>query len=147
MIRSSVLLFVIFGLCLSCGPSKEEAEKLSRAREDSIRVATEKATTLRLTSISRLQDSIRQSEATIEAANNRLIVRRADLVASTDRLSTIKTYQFLRTAEQREQQIRDQMILIQNLEQEVKELAFRVEVERNRIMDFHSKIEALQKSL
>jgi hypothetical protein len=131
-------------MMMSCGPSKEEGAQLQKAREDSIRLATEKATALRLTSISVLKDSIAFRKTSIEGMASLLIVQKADLVASTDKLNIIRQPQFLRTSEERERQIRHQVIVIQNLEKKVQELAHRIESEKQQIANLRKRLSSLQ---
>ena len=50
---------------------------------------------------------------------NRLIALTGDLEAAKDKLGTIKEFQFLRTDAERQQQIKDQTVIIMSLENDL----------------------------
>jgi hypothetical protein len=108
-------------LLFSCGPSEEERARLQKSRED----------------------SINKSKSALEAATNLLIIKKADLVASSDKLNSIKQPQFLRTANEREQQIRNQVIVIQNLERDIKRLDNSIATEHRRISRLKNELVSL----
>jgi ABC-type Fe3+-citrate transport system substrate-binding protein len=134
------LLFLSSILLIACGPSKEE----QRAHEDSVRQATEKAMTDRFNKILELKDSIKSTETLVETLSNRLIVRRADLETFNDRLARIKGFQLLRTPEERESQIKTQVIEIEKLQNETISIARRIDVENRLLGDLKKKLTALQ---
>lgn len=127
-------------MILSCSPSKEERALAQKVREDSIRVAAERSAM----HIVALKDSIDNTLSSIEATENRLIVRKADLAAATDKLNVIKRPQFLRTPEEREQQVRTQMIVIQNLENDVIKLAYRLEKKKQLVTNLRTELANLK---
>lgn len=113
-----IITFIIL-ILFSCGPSREEREQAQRLREDSIRNSVVE----KFARIERLKDSLASAEISLRSASSRLIDTRAELEAARDKLVRIKQFQFLRTGDEREQQIKDQTIVIENLEMEVRRLA------------------------
>ena len=121
MQKSAFLLLAIITVS-SCGPSAEQKAKEAKLKQDSIVKAAEEAVRLRLERKHLLQDSIEVFELEIEATQNRMIVLTGDLEAARDKMTTIKGYQFLRSATEREEQIKNQSMVIQNLEIELNAL-------------------------
>lgn len=116
MNRSLVLCTLIL---ISCGPGAEERARLQKAREDSIRVATEHATKVRIEKKLALIEEIKQAEAQQEGQENRLSLLKADVEVQKDKLNTIKQPQFLRTPQERERAIKSQVLIIEQAEKEV----------------------------
>jgi len=139
IMRLFFLVLFILGLC-ACGPSRIELEKAQKAREDSIRNSVVE----KFATIAALKDSIKSAEAAFESNKSLLVIRRADLVASQDKLSRIRQPQFLRTPEEREQQIRNQMIVVQTLENEVRDLAVKIDHSEIDIKNLKQKLSQLQ---
>lgn len=129
-----VLSILITGLLFACGQSEQQRKALQQEREDSIRSATEKATRLRMEKIQSLKDLVLQTESEKEGLENRLSLLKAELEVAKDKLTTIKQYQFLRTPAEREEQVRAQALVIDQLEKGITtsldELARREEIIR-----------------
>lgn len=129
-----VLSILITGLLFACGQSEQQRKALQQEREDSIRSATEKATRLRMEKIQSLKDLVLQTESEKEGLDNRLSLLKAELEVAKDKLTTIKQYQFLRTPAEREEQVRAQALVIDQLEKGIAtsldELARREEIIR-----------------
>ena len=129
-----VLSILITGLLFACGQSEQQRKALQQEREDSIRSATEKATRLRMEKIQSLRDLLSQTEVEKEGLDNRLSLLKAELEVAKDKLTTIKQYQFLRTPAEREEQVRAQALVIDQLEKGIAtsldELAKREEIIR-----------------
>ncbi len=129
-----VLTILITGLLFACGQSEQQRKALKQEREDSIRSATEKATRLRMEKIQSLRDLLSQTESEKEGLENRLSLLKAELEVAKDKLTTIKQYQFLRTPAEREEQVRAQALVIDQLEKGITtsldELAKREEIIR-----------------
>lgn len=129
-----ILSILITGLLFACGQSEQQRKALQQEREDSIRSATEKATRLRMEKIQSLRDLLSQTEVEKEGMDNRLSLLKAELEVAKDKLTTIKQYQFLRTPAEREEQVRAQALVIDQLEKGITtsldELAKREEIIR-----------------
>lgn len=131
----TLIMISFLGLSIptACGPSAEERAKLQKAREDSIRVATENATKQRLEMKLALNDSIKNLESMKEALENRLTFLKGELEVAKDKMTSIKEVQFLRTPGEREQQIRSQALIIDQLEKEIEELPGKIQLTGNKI--------------
>ncbi len=127
------IVFLGLSILTACGPSAEEKARLQKAREDSIRVATENATRHKLEMKLALTDSIKNLEALKEGIENRLTYLKGELEVAKDKMTTIKQVQFLRTPDEREQQIRSQALTIDQLEKEIEELPNRIQQTINKI--------------
>jgi hypothetical protein len=110
---------IIVNANFSCNQNDRERQVAQKAREDSIRVATELATRLRIEKIQSLKDLLSQTESEQESLNNVLTTLKAELAVAKDKLTTIKQYQFLRTSSEREDQVRSQTLVIDQLEKDI----------------------------
>jgi hypothetical protein len=117
-----VFALIVVGLSFSCSPNAAQREAAQKAREDSIRSAIEKATRIRIEKIHSLKDLLSQTESDKEGLDNRLTILKAELEVSKDKLTTIKQYQFLRTSSEREDQVRNQILVVDQLEKEINTL-------------------------
>lgn len=135
----TLLLVCTLGL-LGCGPSKEEQEAGKRRLQDSL----QNVVVSKVARISLLKDSISYTLNFIERAKSRLVISNADLAASHDKLSQIKQPQFLRTLEEREEQVRNQTIVIQNLENEGKKLARQIDQAQSAVANLRTELSLLQ---
>lgn len=125
------ILFVSF--LFSCGPNAQEKAAMEKAKQDSIQKEIEKQAEAKAIQMKAREDSIRQADET--AANNAMAKQddlsqkkeelsnaKADLAAEQDKLSRIKEFQFGRTPTEREQQIRDQTKIIEDLKNNIEDL-------------------------
>jgi len=115
-------LFLILIVLFACGPRAEEKAKIQKAREDSIRFATENATKLRFEKKLALTEELKNAVLTKEKQENRLSYLKGELEVQKDKLTEIKQPQFLRTPGEREQQIRTQVMTIEQAEKDIKEI-------------------------
>jgi len=106
-LKLSFLFLLLIGLA-ACGPNAEEQAAIERHKMDSIATVTKQA-----------MEQKAQLEAEIEGASNRLIAFKADLEVAKSDMNRIQEFQFLRTGDERNQQIHDKSIEIQNLEKEI----------------------------
>jgi hypothetical protein len=116
------LILIPLLIFLACGPNAEERARIQKEREDSIRVATEQMTKVRFEKGLALKEDIRNVEAILEGQSNRLSFFKGELEVQKDKLNTIKQPQFLRTPAEKEQQIRAQVLVIEQAENEIKNL-------------------------
>ena len=114
------LLFVT--IISSCGQSEEEKAKLAnqqQAREDSIRQSTVDATKHTMENKLALQDSLKNTNSGIEIAKAKLAETKSELEVAKDKMNSVKEAQFLRTHSEREEQIKNQSLVIQGLEEKI----------------------------
>lgn len=115
-----LLIIILLSVSLTqCGPSERERAELQKAREDSIILATERATKLRIQQRSALISQSQTLEANIEGKQNLLSVLNADLVVQRDKLERVRQPQFLRTPQEREGQIRALVMTIEQTEKDI----------------------------
>ena len=129
---------------VSCN-TKTEQKQYNQQQLDSIVAAEKNKEKLRLQAI---QDSIAQQEklqqeilslrAQREGTENRLSVEIAKLEVEKDKLTTIKEPQFLRTQEEREEQIRKQSYLIQDIEKTIKNCNIMLDKIKTRLKEIDS---------
>jgi TolA-binding protein len=94
--------------CVSCGPSAEEKARAEKARLDSVENATKKAMEMKQTLESQLQEM-----------SNALTSAKADLDVANSDMNKIQEFHLLRTDSERDQQVHDQSIKIQNLQKDI----------------------------
>jgi len=104
----NILAFVIPVLLISCGPSAEEIARQQKHRDDSVAVATAN----RIEHKNKLTNQLKEFK-------QQLIKYKADLEAANDKMVQIKEFHFLRTGDEREQQIRQQSEYISHLEENI----------------------------
>jgi len=129
------ILPLILITLFACGPSAEEKAKIQKEREDSIRIATESATRLRLEKKLSLTEELKNAEATKEGQENQFTYLKGELEVQKDKLNSIKQVQFLRTPEEREQQIRQQVMTIEQAEKDITNLQDEIVKTGQRIND------------
>lgn len=103
----------------ACGPSEAEKQAAQIAHDDSVKRAAEDEAKLRYAEKEKLTNSIQQVSTEIEGAQNRLIALKSNLEVEKDQMNKIKEWQLGRTQGEREQQISQQSITIQNTENEI----------------------------
>jgi len=130
-------------ILISCGPSAEQKAVMQRAKEDSIRVAMRR----QVEKIQMLKDSLEDIGALKEGLENRLMVYKADLETANDKMSTIKEYQLLRSTAEREQQVRNQFLVIEELENEIKKLGEEMDKYHEASVRLRSELNELQSTL
>lgn len=107
-----LILPIVIVLIQSCGPSAAEQQQAQQLRDDSIRLATEQ----RMQAKHDLEMQIMSLTTEIANMKDELVKGNAELEVAIDRLARIKEWQFGRTPDERESQIREQSTVIQNLE-------------------------------
>lgn len=139
LVSVQVLTFLVW---LGCGNEKskmiEAAEQ--RAHDDSIRKATEELITMKLEKKQALNDSVNAYTQKLKELREKLRQDEIELEVQKDKLLQIKEFQWFRTKAEREQQIRDQMRLITDLEEEIQRL-------RNQILELEIKQENFRREL
>ena len=125
LLNNAIYILMMVYMLAACN-NRERAQAEQKQREDSIRIATENAVRQRLDRIQQLKDSLTSVEAEHDGFSNRLIIFKADLEAAQDKLGTIRQYQLLRTPNEREEQIRNQTIVIEQIEQEVEAISAKI---------------------
>ncbi|CAN5861435.1 hypothetical protein BH11BAC7_BH11BAC7_35190 [soil metagenome] len=122
--KSITATIVLTGMIFfnSCGPTAEEKMIAEKRKIDSITVVTEQATKIKIETKIAYEDSIQIANGQKEQFEQFLSEAKGDLAAAEDKLVTIKGFQFLRSASTRESQIRNQTIVIDNLEKQMRSL-------------------------
>jgi hypothetical protein len=138
------ILPIILITLFACGPSAEEKAKIQKHIEDSIRVATETATRLRIEKKYSLLEELKISESTKEGQENRLTYLKGELEVQKDKLNTIKQPQFLRTSEEREQLIRLQVVRIEQAEKNITSLRDEINKSAQRINNLKAELKNFQ---
>ncbi len=120
------MLFILFAFPYlpSCGPSAAEQAEVQKRRDDSIKTAVER----KYAAEAQLKDANKQ----LERLKDFFKSATASLEAETDRMSKIKEWQLGRTTNEREEQIKRQSILIQNIEENISKIRKKInEVDRH----------------
>lgn len=105
---SSLLVSLLIVTIISCGPSAQEKAAAEKVRMDSIADATKKA-----------MEAKQSLEVQLDKFNTDLMQTKADLDVAKNEMNKIQEFQFMRTADERQQQVHDQSIRIQTLEKNV----------------------------
>jgi len=136
---------------ISCGQSAEEKAAREKAVADSIAVvqkmkidsvakATEEATKHKIEMKLAIQDSIKNTTADMEIVKMQLANAKGDLEAASDQMGTIKQWQFGRSQDEREVQIKNQTMLIDNLENNIKDLQTSILTAEEKIKNFEADV-------
>lgn len=96
----TIACLLFFPLLICCGPSGKEKVQLRKS----------------------LTDAIANAETIREGDINRLTALQADLVIQKDKLNRAQQFQLLRTADQRESQIRSLIITVAETERQIQAL-------------------------
>jgi hypothetical protein len=132
-----MLIFV-----LSCGQSAEEKAAKEKARTDSIVKATEEATRNKIEMAQSLKDSISKGTNVLNMLEKRLVAEKADLEVAKDRLVKIKEFHFGRTAAEREQQIKNQIVAIDEIEKTIESLDSKITLVNQKIEQLKVELQA-----
>lgn len=123
-----------------CGPNQAEQAEMQKAREDSIVLATQRSTQLRMEKKLTITNQIQNLEAELDGKSLRLSVLKADLVVQRDKLNRVKQPQFLRTPQDRESQIRSAVLAIEQTEKSIATL-------ESEVMSASEKLTSLKQEL
>lgn len=113
-VKNIFLPSIILSFLTACGPSGAEKAKL----------------------VAVLEESIQTAQSQIEGLKNRLTYVHGELEAAQDKLLVIKQPQFLRTPDERERQIRDQIIRIERLENGVQDIKNKIGEKERKIWEW-----------
>jgi Skp family chaperone for outer membrane proteins len=136
LIMNKILVFVGFMILAACGESVEEKENTKKITEDSIQLVTEK----RLEVKYKLREELRDLESTKAQQETNLSRMRADLEVEYDRLNSVKQPKFLRPPHERENQIRNQVLRIEDTES-------RIAILQDKLIKTNSKISKIKQQL
>jgi predicted RNase H-like nuclease (RuvC/YqgF family) len=142
-----LFLFLLLGLTaiVACGPSKSDRliqEMQQRAHDDSVRKSAEEEMKKKLEMKAALTDSVSGIKDEISSMKEALGDLKAECEVQKDKLGKIKEFQFLRSRDEREAQIRDKVREIDDLENLILEIENKV-VNRQVQLDYF--ISELQK--
>lgn len=116
------LLLLIMISLVSCGPSSEERASILKAQ----------------------QVLIREAKGQKQAIENQISSLTAELAVQNDKLSSIQEFQFLRTTEEREQQIREQVLVINGIKKNIDELNTEISSITNQIVNLEIELTKYQ---
>lgn len=122
MKNRSLLILSISILFASCGPSAEEVAQQQRQHDDSVAAVTAQ----RVEQKNKLESKLKEFK-------EELVKNKAALEAAKDKMNQIKDFHFLRTSDEREQQVRQQSEYISKLEENVNILTQNISTVENNL--------------
>lgn len=132
-------MFTLLSLTLlsftSCGPSAAEQAAAEKQKMDSTVKATEEATKNKIETKLGLENSIKKATEEKEMLEAQLSDTKGELAAANDKLNSIKEFQFGRSQVEREQQIKDQTIYIDDLEKQITDIESKIAEAKESIRD------------
>ena len=105
-----LLSFFLFQIS-SCGPSAEERAQIQQQREDSIKNAIEHKYAI--------ENEFKESNQKLQNLRSQLENERANLEVENAKMNDLKGFKFLRTENEKEQQIKDQSLKIQSIQDNI----------------------------
>lgn len=90
-----------------------------------------------------MQDSLKRLRIQKDDYENQIVSYNATLEMEKDKMNRIKEFQLLRTSEERDQQIKDQSMLIQKIEKDINTLKNNLSITEEGILDAEKKITTL----
>jgi len=132
------LLPLIFG---ACGQSASEKAQLQIIHDDSVKNAVAQALQQKYATKEALKDSIQTLTPQLSAFSNRMELLKANLEVANDEMNKIKEFHFGRTDAEREAEIRDQSLKIQNIEREASELNNKLNQGKTQLAEYNSELE------
>lgn len=117
----------------SCGPNAEEKARIEQAKVDSIKSATEAEMKQKFAIKESLQNSLRIAEANVQTLNNNLAITKANLEVANDEMSKTKEFHMFRTDAEREQQIREASLKVQNIQASIADIEEAINTENMKI--------------
>lgn len=99
----------------SCGPSEAEQKRQQELHDAEIKKQAEEALRYKL----KLEGDITKESSNLNQQQEHLRTLEAELIVQQDRLERIKKPQFLRSRSEREDEIREQVLLIKDIEQSI----------------------------
>lgn len=112
-----------------CGPTAEEKAAIEKAKLDSVATVTRHNMETKIA----LQDSIKNWKEYHEQFKYKLSETKGELAAAEDRLTSIRGFEFLRSASEREQQIKTQTMFIDELQNRLTDLENAIQQSENNI--------------
>jgi hypothetical protein len=138
-----VTVFVIFFFS-ACGPSKEEQAAAEKEKMDSIVKVTEAAVKFKFEMRLSLLDSIKMVKSENKYLENQITEYKGNLAVAIDRMAAIKEFQFGRTPDEREQQIRNQTILIDRIQKHISNQENEILSKEERLLTFVAELKKYQ---
>lgn len=132
----AIVLSIIIAQLYSCGPSAAEVQQMQKHRDDSVKNAVER----KFTAESQLKD------ANVQLSNMQkaLEIAKANLEAETDRMGKIKEWQIGRSTDEREQQIKNQSLNIQNIQDNISAIQQKINQTEDRIVALKNELQKFQ---
>lgn len=117
-----VKLLLIAALIIGCGESAQQRAERERRHDDSVKAAAMAEAQQRYEHIQDLKSQIEGTKNRIGALKRSLQQAKAEMEVAVDKLSRIKEFHFGRAPSEREDQIRDQTLYIQQLGDQINSL-------------------------
>ena len=145
--KAFTILIMAIGIMsiLSCGPSAEEKAATEKAKADSLVLvektkmdSTAKATEQKIETKLALKDSVKKVMNDIEVMDYQLTDAKGELAAATDKLNSIKEFEIGRALADREKQIKNQTIIIDELEKKIEKLQNAIQQSEDQIKRFQT---------
>ncbi len=114
-IKAILLLFILS----SCGPSAEERAAIQQRHDDSVKNVAVRETQKKMENLQEIKDKLEGLNKRTVTYKSELANLKADLDVANDKLKHIKEFHMLRTDSDREQQIRNQDLVIQSIEENI----------------------------
>ena len=151
--KNIILFSILAGIILvGCSNSQQEKEKAQKATLDSltnvIKATQERKAVIDSVAITvkenedqkfSLRDQISDLTNQISGTKKRMRSLKANLEVEYNRLEKIKEFQLLRTSDEREAQIRNQSLVIQNVQGAIEECESRLKDLSNKLTDAQTK--------
>lgn len=118
MKKSYVLVFVLMAALSACGPSEQEKALEQKKHDDSLAVVVKN----KIEHKNEIENQIISTKDQIQKLKNELSEAKGDAAAAADKMIKIKEWQFGRTSSEREEQVKNQTIIIDEANRKVSEI-------------------------
>ena len=139
------LLYILFAAISfsSCGPNAQEKAAQQKAHDDSVSVSTAAQTKSREDRRHGLQDDIQKGTEMKAQLESNLMNAKAQLDVEHSKMNSIQSYQLLRTADEKAEQVRQQSLVIQNLENNIQNLQTNITELANKLKEAEVELNSL----
>jgi len=135
--KTSLYTFIFLSIIfMSCGPNAQEKAAQQKIHDDSIALSTKNKVEDKI----KIEEQISSTKNTIDQLKDNLAIAKGDAAAAKDKMVTIKEWQLGRTSSEREEQVKNQTIVIEEAERKIADI-------ENAIVDAENAREELQLAL
>lgn len=125
----------------SCGQGTAEKTRLQAVHDDSVKNAVEQNLKQKYAAKEAIQNSIQSLTSQLDGVNKRIEFLKANLEVANDEMNKIKEFHFGRSDNEREEQIRNQSLKIQNLEDEITALNSKINQDNSQLAEYNGELE------